>query len=47
MVTTTAMLSVALRFFGDHLLCARVRPADQDGAAGAVDELRRIVGQIR
>jgi hypothetical protein len=29
------------------LLCARLRPADQDGATGAVDELRRIVAQIR
>jgi hypothetical protein len=34
-------------FAGDHLLCARLRPADQDGATGAVDELRRIVAQIR
>ena len=34
-------------FAGDHLLCARLRPADQDGAAGAVAEVERIVGQIR
>jgi len=34
-------------FAGDQLLCARLRPADQDGAAGAVDEVARIVGQIR
>ena len=34
-------------FAGDHLLCARLRPADQDGAAGAVEEVERIVGQIR
>ena len=34
-------------FAGDHLLCARLRPADQDGAAGAVEEVRRIVEQIR
>lgn len=34
-------------FAGDHLLCARLRPADQDGAAGAVTELERIVSQIR
>ena len=26
-------------FAGDQLLCARLRPADQDGAAGAVDEV--------
>ncbi len=34
-------------FAGDHLLCARLRPADQDGAAGAVAEVERIVSQIR
>ena len=34
-------------FAGDHLLCARLRPADQDGAAGAVSEIERIVSQIR
>ena len=31
-------------FAGDQLLCARLRPADQDGAAGAVAEVERIVG---
>jgi len=34
-------------FAGDQLLCARLRPADQDGAAGAVAEVERIVSQIR
>lgn len=34
-------------FCGDHLLCARLRPADIDAAAGALKQLRRIVGQIR
>jgi hypothetical protein len=34
-------------FCGDHLLCARLRPADIDGAAGSVKELDRIVSQIR
>jgi len=34
-------------FCGDHLLCARLRPADIDGAAGSVQELDRIVSQIR
>ncbi len=34
-------------FCGEHLLCARLRQANQDGAAGTVDELSRIVGQIR
>ncbi|MFO0888285.1 MAG: IS1380 family transposase [Isosphaeraceae bacterium] len=34
-------------FCGDHLLCARLRPADIDASAGALKQLRRIVGQIR
>jgi hypothetical protein len=34
-------------FCGEHLLCARLRSSDRDGAAGSVDELERIVGQIR
>jgi hypothetical protein len=34
-------------FAGDHLLCARLRPADQDGAAEAVSEVERIVSEIR
>jgi hypothetical protein len=34
-------------FCGDHLLCARLRPSDIDASAGAVKQLRRIVGQIR
>ena len=34
-------------FCGDHLLCARLRPSNIDGAAGSVDELTRIVAQIR
>jgi hypothetical protein len=34
-------------FCGEHLLCARLRPANQDAAAGSVEELERIVGQIR
>jgi len=34
-------------FCGEFLLCARLRTADQDGAAGSVDELSRIVAQIR
>jgi hypothetical protein len=34
-------------FCGDHLLCARLRPADIDGSAGSVKELDRIVSQIR
>ena len=32
---------------GDHLLCARLRPSNIDGAAGSLDELTRIVAQIR
>jgi len=34
-------------FAGDHLLCARLRTADRDGAAGTLEELERIVGRIR
>ena len=34
-------------FCGDHLLCAKLRPADIDGAAGSVRQLDRIVKQIR
>jgi hypothetical protein len=34
-------------FCGDHLLCAKLRPANQDGAAGSVEEVARIVEQIR
>jgi hypothetical protein len=34
-------------FCGDHLLCARLRPSDIDGAAGALKQLREIVAQVR
>ncbi len=34
-------------FCGQFLLCARLRTADQDGAAGSVRELRWIIAQIR
>jgi hypothetical protein len=34
-------------FCGDHLLCARLRPSNIDGALGAEAELERIVAQIR
>jgi hypothetical protein len=34
-------------FCDEHLLCARLRTANQDGAAGTVDELVRIVERIR
>jgi hypothetical protein len=34
-------------FAGEHLLCARLRPANIDGAAGSLDEIRRIVQQVR
>ncbi len=32
---------------GEHLLCARLRTAEQDGAAGTVDELAGIIKRIR
>ncbi len=34
-------------FCGEHLLCARLRPSNQDGAAGSVDEVEAIVNRIR
>ena len=34
-------------FCGEDLLCARLREANRDASAGAVEELERIVGQIR
>jgi hypothetical protein len=34
-------------FAGDQLLCARLRAANQDAAAGAVEEVSRIVTQVR
>ena len=34
-------------FCGEHLLCARLRPSNRDGAAGSIEELERIVGQLR
>ncbi len=34
-------------FAGDQLLCARLRPANQDASAGSVEEVRRIVTQLR
>jgi hypothetical protein len=34
-------------FCGDDLLCAKLRPSDIDGSAGALKELQRIVAAIR
>jgi hypothetical protein len=34
-------------FCGEFVLCSRLRRSDIDGAAGSVEELERIVGQIR
>lgn len=34
-------------FCGDELLCARLRSANVDGAAGTIDELEQIVSRIR
>lgn len=34
-------------FSGEHLLCARLRPANIDAAAGSTEEIRRIVEQLR
>jgi len=34
-------------FCGDHLLCARLRPSNQDASAGSLEEVERIVKQVR
>src|ERR1700688_1460705 len=34
-------------FAGDQLLCARLRASNVDGAAGALDEVKRIVAPLR
>ena len=34
-------------FCGEQLLCARLRTADRDGAAGTVEELAFIIGRLR
>ena len=34
-------------FCGEHLLCARLRESNQDASAGSIEELERIVGQLR
>jgi len=34
-------------FAGEHLLCARLRPADRDASAGALKEVERIVAPLR
>jgi hypothetical protein len=34
-------------FYGEHLLCVRLREANQDAAAGSLAEVQRIVQQIR
>jgi hypothetical protein len=34
-------------FCGRHLLAAKLRRSDSDGAAGSVEEVARIIGQIR
>ncbi len=34
-------------FCGDHLLCARLRPSNQDASAGSLEEVERIVAQVR
>jgi hypothetical protein len=34
-------------FAGEHLLCARLRPADRDASAGALEEVERLVAQLR
>ena len=47
MATTTAIYLPLYIFCGRFLLGAKLRPANIDGAAGAVDEVARIVARIR
>ena len=34
-------------FCGEHLLCARLRESNRDASVGSIEELERIVGQLR
>ena len=34
-------------FCGEHLLCARLRPSNRDASAGSLEEIQRLVPQIR
>lgn len=34
-------------FCGEHLLCAQLRPSNQDAAAGSLEEVERIVRRVR
>jgi hypothetical protein len=34
-------------FCGEHLLCVRLRPSDIDASAGSLEEVQRIIQQIR
>ena len=34
-------------FCGEHLLCARLRPSNLDASAGCLEELERVVAQLR
>ena len=45
--TATTVISRCTSSRGEHLLCARLRCSNIDGAAGSVEELERIVGRIR
>ena len=48
MATTTATAYLPLHVFcGDHLLAAKLRRANIDASAGAVEEIARLVARIR
>lgn len=44
---TATVICRSTFFSGEHLLCARLKSASVDGAAGSVAEVERIVKQIR
>ncbi len=45
--TTALLLPAAVYLCGKHVLCARLRPSNIDASAGALEEVERIVGQLR
>jgi hypothetical protein len=48
MATTNPIVTCRYIFFcGRHLLCAKLRRANIDASAGSVEEVARIVAQIR
>lgn len=47
LATVTTAICRCTFFCGEFLLCERLRPSNIDASAGSVEELKRIVKQIR